>query len=150
MHARALALITASILAIVLAGLGYLHPFARGANRLAPATSSYQLAAVDFVNPNTGWVAATLDSGSFAVLRTGDAGSSWTTQLAGTTGLASALQGIPAIFQLMPRCPSLDVGDHGARCQMRWRMNADSTIALIEREGPANVWRLLSTISVSF
>jgi hypothetical protein len=85
MHARALALITASILAIVLAGIGYLHPFAGGTSRDAAATSSYQLAAVDFVSPTTGWVTATLDSGSFAVLRTGDAGSSWTTQLAGAT-----------------------------------------------------------------
>src|ERR1700693_9254 len=85
MHARPLALITASILAIVLAGIGYLRPFAGGTNRPAAATSSYQLAAVDFVNSNTGWVAATLDSGSFALLRTGDAGSSGTTQLAGIT-----------------------------------------------------------------
>jgi photosystem II stability/assembly factor-like uncharacterized protein len=85
MHARALALMVASILAIVLAGIGYLHPFAGAASRHSAAPSSYQLAAVDFVDPTTGWVAATLDSGSFAVLRTGDAGSSWTTQLAGTT-----------------------------------------------------------------
>jgi photosystem II stability/assembly factor-like uncharacterized protein len=87
MHARALALITASVLAIVLAGIGYLHPFAGGASQPAATagSSNSQLAAVDFVSPTTGWVAATLDSGSFAVLRTSDAGSSWTTQLAGTT-----------------------------------------------------------------
>ena len=52
---------------------------------LAPRPSGYQLAAVDFVSPTTGWVAATLDSGSYALLRTTDAGQSWSRQLTGAT-----------------------------------------------------------------
>jgi photosystem II stability/assembly factor-like uncharacterized protein len=86
MHARALALITVSVLAIVLAGIAYLHPTGAGASHPPPGASSYQLAAVDFVSPTTGWVAATLESGAFAVLRTTDSGESWTRQLAGTIG----------------------------------------------------------------
>jgi photosystem II stability/assembly factor-like uncharacterized protein len=84
MHARALALIVVSVLTIVLTGIAYLHPFAVGAGQ-PRATSSYQLAAVDFVSPTTGWVSATLDSGAYAVLRTTDAGQSWTRQLTGAT-----------------------------------------------------------------
>jgi photosystem II stability/assembly factor-like uncharacterized protein len=77
----------ASVLAIVLAGIGYLHPFAGGASQpgATAGPSNLHLAAVDFVGPTTGWVAATLDSGSFAVLFTSDAGSTWTRQLAGRT-----------------------------------------------------------------
>src|SRR4030088_1818100 len=64
MHARALALITVSVLAIALAGIAYLHPTGAGASHPPPGASSYQLAAVDFVSPTTGWVAATLESGA--------------------------------------------------------------------------------------
>jgi hypothetical protein len=88
MHLRALGLIAASILAIALTGIAYLHPSAAGpgqARMAAVATSGYQLAAVDFVNATSGWVAATLDTGTFAVLHTGDAGESWSRQLRGTT-----------------------------------------------------------------
>src|ERR1700738_870814 len=87
MHARALAVIAASVLTIVLAGIGFVHPFAAGAStsRAAAASSGYPLAAVDFVSNTTGWVAATLDAGTFAVLHTSDAGSSWSTQLRGVT-----------------------------------------------------------------
>jgi photosystem II stability/assembly factor-like uncharacterized protein len=76
-----------SILTIVLTGIAYLHPFAAVARqpRVAVAPSGYHLAAVDFVSPTTGWVAATLDSGSYAVVRTNDAGESWTEQLTGAT-----------------------------------------------------------------
>jgi len=82
MHTRALTLITASVLTIVFVGIGYLHPFAAGAGQpRGSAASGYQLAAVDFVTPTTGWVAATLGSGTFAVLRTNDAGSTWSRQL---------------------------------------------------------------------
>src|SRR6202165_1503403 len=84
MHARALTVITASVLTIVLAGIAYLHPFAFGAGE-PRATSSYQLSAVDFVSSTTGWGATTLDSGAYAVLRTTDAGQSWTRQLTGAT-----------------------------------------------------------------
>jgi photosystem II stability/assembly factor-like uncharacterized protein len=87
MHTRALTLMTASVLTIAFAGIAYLHPLAGGAiqPRVSAVSDSYHLAALDFVNPTTGWVAATLDSGRFAVLRTSDAGESWTSQLTGAT-----------------------------------------------------------------
>jgi len=70
---------------MVLVGVAYLQPSQSGAIQ-ARATSGYQLAAVDFVSPTTGWVAATLESGTFAVLRTTDSGDRWTRQLSGTIG----------------------------------------------------------------
>jgi len=89
---RAIALMVVSVLAIVIAAIAYVHPQASiGSSRQRPAAAqeavpSYQLAAIDFVNPATGWIVAELSNHDFAVLHTTDAGSSWTRQLRGTGG----------------------------------------------------------------
>jgi len=49
----------------------------------APPQAAYQPSAVDFVSPTAGWVLATFASGDYALLRTTDAGQSWTRQLFG-------------------------------------------------------------------
>jgi photosystem II stability/assembly factor-like uncharacterized protein len=49
---------------------------------------AYQLAAVDFVSPGSGWFAATFDSGRFALMHTTDAGNHWVSQLRGDVGSA--------------------------------------------------------------
>lgn len=84
---RGLGLIFVSVLAIAGAGLAYLHPsFGSPAHRIAPPVpATYQLAAVDFVSPTTGWFVATFDSGRFVLLQTKDAGQTWQRQLTGRT-----------------------------------------------------------------
>jgi photosystem II stability/assembly factor-like uncharacterized protein len=150
MHARALALITASVLAIVLAGIGYLHPFAGGASQPAAAgSSSYQLAAVDFVNPTTGWVAATLDSGSFLVLRTSDAGSSWTRQLAGSTDQRTFylrfFDSRRGVLGLMGPGPALyRTADGGQTWSLRPMSSADYLLSMSFAD-PDHGWLLLHT-----
>jgi photosystem II stability/assembly factor-like uncharacterized protein len=82
---RGLSLIFISLLAIVVTGLAYVHPSFGGPRApTAPSVpTTYQLAAVDFVSPTTGWFAATFNSGRFVIVRTKDAGQSWTRQLTG-------------------------------------------------------------------
>ena len=91
---RALTLIALSILTITVAGIAYLHPSVGLWAALYPASaptdrlpSSYQLVAVDFVTPTTGWVVAELEPHDFAVLHTTDAGETWRRQLAGSAGV---------------------------------------------------------------
>ncbi len=90
---RALALMAASVLAIGIVTIAYSHPqFSIGAAARPSAASTsgsvatYQLAAIDFVDPTTGWVVADLPSRDFAVLHTTNAGLTWTRQLAGPGG----------------------------------------------------------------
>jgi photosystem II stability/assembly factor-like uncharacterized protein len=87
---RALSLIVISLLAIGLTGVVYLRPSLGHSSSPAapPPPAPYQLAAVDFVSPTTGWFAASFDSGRFAVMHTTDAGAHWTHQLAGDVGSA--------------------------------------------------------------
>lgn len=84
---RGLSLMVISALVIAVTGLAYVRPSfgAPHAPTSASVPATYQLTAVDFVSPTTGWFAATFDSGRFAILRTSDAGRSWTRQLTGET-----------------------------------------------------------------
>src|SRR5260370_37342086 len=61
---------------------------ASGSPATPAAPPPYQLAAVDFVSPTTGWFAATFDSGRFGLLHTTDAGNHWARQLAADVGRA--------------------------------------------------------------
>ena len=90
---RALALMAVSVLAIGGATITYAQPrvsFGSGSRDVsAPrpvAEADYQLAAIHFVDPSTGWVVAELPSHDFVVLHTTDAGQSWTPRLMGAGG----------------------------------------------------------------
>ena len=86
---RALALMAGSVLVIAIATVAYAHPqlpFGRGSDAQSSVgvnQPAYKLAAVDFVDPSTGWVVADVGPNSFAVLHTEDAGRSWTRELSG-------------------------------------------------------------------
>jgi photosystem II stability/assembly factor-like uncharacterized protein len=89
---RALGVIVASALVIAVAGAAYLRPslnLAATAGPIPPAKAAavgyYQLTRVQFVTPTTGWFAADLGAGEFAILNTSDAGRRWTRQLSGST-----------------------------------------------------------------
>jgi len=88
---RALALMAVSVLAIAIAAIAYVHPQPPiGSSRPTAAAKepvlSYQLAAIDFVNPSMGWIVAELSNRDFAVLLTNDGGTNWTRQLSGAGG----------------------------------------------------------------
>jgi len=88
---RAVAVIGASILAIAVAGFAYVHPnlglsLPGGASSTIKLGSSPQLAAVDFVTPDAGWVVVELEPHAFALLHTADAGETWSRQLGGAAG----------------------------------------------------------------
>ncbi len=85
---RALTLIAASIVVIAVAGVRFVQPVLPSFGSQTPsraAASTYQVAAVDFVRPSTGWVAAVFESGNYMVLHTSDGGRSWDPQLSGPT-----------------------------------------------------------------
>jgi len=79
---RAVALIAASLIAMLGVGTAFLHPSlpALVAGSLTKAHASYRVASVDFVDRTTGWVVA-LQSGDYAILHTTDGGLTWTRQL---------------------------------------------------------------------
>ncbi|HKW72803.1 MAG TPA: YCF48-related protein [Candidatus Dormibacteraeota bacterium] len=83
---RGVMLISASLVALIVAGAVFLHPALPGTGAAAgsgppPKQGSYRVVAADFVDASTGWVVALFRSGDYAVLRTGDGARSWTQQL---------------------------------------------------------------------
>ena len=113
---RAVAIIGVALLALGITAVAYLHPSfgltQRNAVRSIPgASSSYSLAAVDFVDPTTGWVVADFDDGDFQVMRTEDAGHSWTRELSGPSGGQSVFlkffDGVTGYFALTGPRPIL-------------------------------------------
>jgi photosystem II stability/assembly factor-like uncharacterized protein len=86
---RAVTVITLSILAITLAGIAYVRPagwFEPNVPAADKQSASSQLVAVDFVTPAIGWVVTETPPYGFVLLRTSDAGVTWTRQLAGIAG----------------------------------------------------------------
>lgn len=87
---RAVGLIAASVITMVVSGVSWLHPTwpAFGATAPMPAVlqATYQVAAVDFIDPNTGWVVAAFGTGDYAVIHTTDGGRTWTRQLSARAG----------------------------------------------------------------
>lgn len=85
---RALSLGAASILVLATAGIGYLHPswgLGTGAAHVTASVAGSGLqAAVDFVTPVVGWMVVDHPPHEFVVLRTSNAGQTWTRQLAGS------------------------------------------------------------------
>src|SRR5579859_1121708 len=78
---RAKALGALSLVVVAVACAAYLRPSLQPASSLPAPSANYQLDAVDFVDPSTGWVLADLDTAAFAVVSTKDAGRSWVTRL---------------------------------------------------------------------
>ena len=83
---RGVAVISASLLAITVAGVGFLHPTLPSIGLSAwgggPAThATYRVVAAEFVDRHTGWVVARFPSGDYAILHTTDGARSWTRQL---------------------------------------------------------------------
>jgi photosystem II stability/assembly factor-like uncharacterized protein len=83
---RAKALGALSLVVVAVACVAYLRPSIQPAAPAGAVAPGYQLDAVDFVDPSTGWVLADLDTSAFAVVSTSDAGRSWTTRLVSPSG----------------------------------------------------------------
>ena len=80
---RALALIAASLTAIVATGVVFVHPAAgvtAPALPVAGMTTNYRVSSIDFVTPSVGWLVVDFSSGDYAVIHTVDGGATWTRQ----------------------------------------------------------------------
>ncbi|MHB8612211.1 MAG: WD40/YVTN/BNR-like repeat-containing protein [Candidatus Dormibacteraceae bacterium] len=146
---RGLSLIAVSMLVVALTGLAYLDPsFGRSATPAVPSSPvAYQLAAIDFVNPTTGWFAATFDSGRFAIMHTTDSGNHWTPQLRGDAGKAGlyvnffdASHGVVAV--LGPRSLIYRTTDGGRRWSSR--PSGVAYLMSVSFVDPLQGWLLLS------
>jgi len=78
---RAKAIGALSLIVVAAACVAYLRPSIQPAAPVPTIPVSYQVDAVDFVDPSTGWVLADLETPAFAVVGTKDAGRTWTTRL---------------------------------------------------------------------
>lgn len=113
---RAVAIIGIALLALCATAVAYLRPsFGQAGQRsegsVAAPQGSYSLAAVDFVDAATGWVVAGFDDGDFQVMRTEDAGRTWTRELSGPSGGQSVFlrffDGVTGYFALTGPRPIL-------------------------------------------
>jgi photosystem II stability/assembly factor-like uncharacterized protein len=155
---RGVGLIFTSLLVIGLTGLAYLHPSigvtASPTSRVAatvPAT--YQLAAVDFVSPATGWFAGTFNTGRFALMHTTDAGDHWARQLSGDVGTAGMYinffdsnQGVVAV--LGPQSVIYRTSDAGRRWSAQPILSGVPYLGSVSSVSFADAvhgWLLLST-----
>jgi hypothetical protein len=78
---RAKAISALSLLVVAVACAAYLRPATQVPTPAPSVPPGYQLDAVDFVDPSTGWILADLGTSDFAVLSTANAGRSWTGRL---------------------------------------------------------------------
>jgi photosystem II stability/assembly factor-like uncharacterized protein len=156
---RGLSLIAISLLVLGLTGLAYLHPsMGVPASPVAPALpATYQLAAVDFVSPTTGWFAATTNLGRFALMHTTDAGNHWARQLSGEVGSAGVYvnffdsnQGVVAV--LGPQSVIYRTGDAGRRWSGQPILSGVPYLGSVSSVSFADAmhgWLLLSTPAVA-
>jgi len=156
---RGIGLIFISLLVIGLTAFGYLRPPPGGSGSPAapPVPAPYQLAAVDFVSPTTGWFAATFDSGRFAVMHTTDAGNRWTRQLAGDVGSAGVYiksfnsnQGVVAV--LGPQSVIYRTADGGRRWSAHPMLSGVrylTSVSSVSFPDAIHGWLLLSTPDIA-
>jgi photosystem II stability/assembly factor-like uncharacterized protein len=153
-HARrAAAVIAVSMVAIAATAVAYLHPSGPVA---APATTiaipaapaGYQVAAVDFVDPSTGWVVGLLDSGDFTILQTSDGGGHWTRQLSHPTGghetylrFFDQEHGMVALVGSRPLI--YRTADGGRTWQQQISFNASAFVQSISFVNPDDGWMLI-------
>lgn len=148
---RAVALIALSLVAIATFGIAYLRPQLAHPTPAAPALnipSGYQLDAMDFVSPTTGWVVAVFDDGDYLILRTTDAGGRWAPQLSGpTNGHGTFLKFFNShdgVFALTDTRPLLyRTTDGGATWSPEVLLTEQSTVLSWSFADPANGWMLV-------
>ncbi|MGH7763263.1 MAG: WD40/YVTN/BNR-like repeat-containing protein, partial [Candidatus Dormibacteraceae bacterium] len=125
-------------------------PSAAAAPRLPPAPAGYQVAAVDFVNPSTGWVVGLLDSGDLTVLHTSDAGRHWARQLShpsdGHDTFLRFFDERRGMFALIGARPLIyRTADGGRTWRPQVLFSADVFVQSLSFLDPANGWMLISS-----
>jgi len=146
---RGLAVIFISGLVIAAIGFAYVRPSFDPPNApLAIADSpTYQLAGVDFVNATAGWFVARFASGRFALLHTGDAGRTWTRQLAGDTdqrgGSTRCFDATHGVFALVGNKPvTFQTTDGGRTWSSRPTLNSSAYVQSVSFVDPRRAWAL--------
>src|SRR5712671_2382019 len=146
---RGLAVIFVS--AVVFAAIGFVYvrpsfipPDAPPAIAGSPA---YQLEGVDFVNATAGWFVARLASGRFALFHTGDAGRTWTRQLAGDANQRGVymrfFDSTHGVFALVGNQPlTFQTSDGGRTWSSRPTLNSSAYVQSVSFIDPRHGWLL--------
>jgi photosystem II stability/assembly factor-like uncharacterized protein len=116
---RAVALMAASLVAIAVGGVAYLHPSLPVFTARPALHAPYRIGAVDFVTPETGWVVADSSTGNYALLNTTDGGLTWTAQLSAPAGgnqeYLKFFDEMNGVFALVGTRPILERTSDGGR-----------------------------------
>jgi photosystem II stability/assembly factor-like uncharacterized protein len=150
---RAVALIGSSLITIAASGFVWVHPAfpALGTAeipRSAAPPGNYQVTAVDFIDPTTGWAVANFNSGHYAVLHTTDAGRTWTKQLFVPAGGAHThylkfFDAQVGVFALIGSRPMLHrTSDGGQTWTVRPALNQHSSVLSWSFVDSDNGWML--------
>src|SRR6267378_3781557 len=143
---RGLTVMFISVVAIAAIGIAYIRPSQSPPDVLSlPAT--YQLEGVDFVNPTTGWLVAKFDSGRFALLHTGDAGRTWTRQLAGDANQGGVymrfFDSSHGVFALLGNQPlTFQTSDGGRTWSSQATVNSSAYLQSVSFIDPRHGWLL--------
>jgi photosystem II stability/assembly factor-like uncharacterized protein len=150
---RAIGLIAVSLVVIGGVGIGYLNPsFGRApASAVRPGTSAasgYQLGAIDFVTPTTGWAIAVFDDGDYLVLHTTDGGEQWSPELSGPSNGHSTFMRFfdpsDGVFALLGARPLLyRTTDGGKTWSSEAALTAQASVLAWSFTDPANGWMLV-------
>jgi photosystem II stability/assembly factor-like uncharacterized protein len=148
---RAFAIIATSLAVITVTGIAYLHPNLPATIAPSPKPTpqaGYQLLSVDFTTPTTGWMVAGLDGGRYAVMRTTDAGRTWTKDLAGSSnGRGTYLHFFDTrqgLFALVGAQPVLDwTGDGGRTWSSRLPLGGRAYVLSVSFVDPQHGWLLV-------
>jgi photosystem II stability/assembly factor-like uncharacterized protein len=146
---RGITFIFISVVAIAAIGIAYVRPSAVPSNAplSIPASSTYQLEGVDFVNATTGWFVVRFDSGRFALLRTRDAGRTWDRQLAGDANQRGVymrfFDSSHGVFALVGNQPlTFQTADGGRTWSSRPTLNSPAYVQSVSFIDPRHGWLL--------
>jgi photosystem II stability/assembly factor-like uncharacterized protein len=146
---RGLAVIFISALVFAAIGFVYVRPSFIPPNAPLAITdsSTYQLAGVDFVNATAGWFVARFASGRFALLHTGDAGRTWTRQLAGDTNQRGVymrfFDSTHGVFALVGnQAMTFQTSDGGRTWSSRPTLNSSAYVQSVSFVDPRRAWVL--------
>jgi photosystem II stability/assembly factor-like uncharacterized protein len=146
---RGLAVIFISAVVFAAIGFVYVRPSFIPPNAPLAITdsSTYQLAGVDFVNATAGWFVARFASGRFALLHTGDAGRTWTRQLAGDTNQRGVymrfFDSTHGVFALVGNQPlTFQTSDGGRTWSSRPTLNSSAYVQSVSFVDSRRAWVL--------
>jgi photosystem II stability/assembly factor-like uncharacterized protein len=152
---RGLAVVAASIVAIVATGVVYLRPATQPTRvqagvAVARPQIAFEPAAIDFVSPTKGWAIELSAGGAYALIQTADSGRTWTRQLVGqAAGRAAYLRffdSADGVFALTgAQAEIFSTHDGGRSWSAHQLLDPSSFVMSLDFVDSTNGWLLVRT-----